>query len=104
MNSVRQVAKEFNILHVSDFHISVEPNRRNAAYLFGDLKVKYQKPSAESGATFPRAHCGLHFSSHRTAPLEDLLRLVSDRRNAIDMIVCSGDLATTGFRNDLESA
>ncbi len=47
---------------------------------------------------------GFDFSSHRSAPLEDLLRLVNDKRNGIDMIFCTGDLATTGKAVDLRAA
>jgi 3',5'-cyclic AMP phosphodiesterase CpdA len=94
-----KVAKRFRVLHVSDFHIGAEANRRHWKYIDTDRKSVYS-----SSYGYKSNRYGFHFSSHRAAPLEDLLRLINDKRNGIDMIFCTGDLSTTGKALDLRAA
>ena len=80
----------FRFLHVSDLHISVTPRKVGVGdILLGALR------------SLPQIS---RVSSQDPDLLEAVAALAYHRRNAIDAIIITGDLATTGGRDDLEEA
>ena len=86
----------FRILHLSDFHICIEPNRKNWLQLLRERKYETLRGH--------QTELSYHLSSYRPVVAEAVARLARRRRINIDLIVCSGDLATTGQYLDLDSA
>jgi 3',5'-cyclic AMP phosphodiesterase CpdA len=82
----------FNILHLSDFHIA---SRETVVSAFDLLR----------GASPKGKRIGLRtLTSHNPFMLEGAARLAFAKRHSIDAILITGDLATTGRANDLETA
>jgi len=80
----------FRFLHVSDLHISVTPRKVGVGdVLLGALKGLTQISRV---------------SSQDPDLLEAVAALAYNRRNVIDAIIITGDLATTGNRDDLDEA
>lgn len=114
----------FRLLHATDFHICIEPNRKNRISLwregkqdslegFGktDFRTARLRPGSGIqaanilGGTFPqRFFDDFYFSSYRPEVSEQFARFVHFNKDAIDLIVLSGDLATTGLASDIKSA
>jgi predicted phosphodiesterase len=97
----------FRVLHVSDFHIGEYADRSDPRWAvkaaikrWGAYFTKSEIKKRVFGASYP----GLHFATHRVLPLEDIIRFVLEPKNAIDFVVCSGDLAATGHPNDLKAS
>lgn len=80
----------FRFLHISDLHISVTPRKVGVAdVLLGGLEGLPQVSLV---------------SSQDPDLLEAVAALAYNRRNEIDAIIITGDLATTGERADLDEA
>lgn len=80
----------FRLLHASDLHIAVKPRKIGLA----DLLVAgfYNLPQLATA------------SSHDPDLLIGLARLAYHRRQSLDAVLLSGDLATTGNTSDLDKA
>lgn len=79
------------ILHVSDLHISKNPqlpqlNRRSPGNFYNAILQ------------------GTYAASHGNGKLKALVELVHDLKSSLDAIVITGDIATTGLDYDLEMA
>ena len=87
----------FRILHLSDFHFCLEANRRNLQDLFRRPKIKTFNQVKKNKSYFVP-------SSYDPLLAEAVARFVWERRETIDLIIVSGDCATTGLKEDLEVA
>lgn len=88
---------DFRLLHISDLHLSRQPNRHNI------------QTSSQSKAGFLRTlfkHPGSSFypATFDQDLAESVARFAYNRRNAIDTILITGDIATTGLKEDLKPA
>jgi DNA repair exonuclease SbcCD nuclease subunit len=86
----------FRLLHLSDFHIGRYPDQKNLAQRIREL-------SSQTTEGFTNYYTS-NFSSYRPEVGHEIGRYVRRRESQLDVIVCTGDLATTGGPADLESA
>jgi predicted phosphodiesterase len=89
----------FRLLHVSDFHLCPEPNRKNRLELWSEGRRSFDSLTGHEPSL---VSYGL--SSYRPLLAEDVVRLAGDPKSQVDAIICTGDLATSGNLGDLESA
>src|SRR6266480_922263 len=90
----------FRLLHISDLHFSARPNAVNPLTSLGGVRP------ADLGLWrhFPR-HIILFGPSSYSSPLATHLALYIDSiQDAVDAIIVTGDLATTGSEVDLSTA
>jgi hypothetical protein len=89
----------FRVLHLSDFHFCLEPNRRNY------LSVLQSPRNEILTLLFNReTKYTLRPGSYRQNLAEGVASFVYERRNEIDLLLITGDLGTTGMAEDLTVA
>jgi predicted phosphodiesterase len=88
---------QFNLLHISDLHISISPMREEIFFLIKNFKQN--KP-----ALFERYLNSNICASHNPNALRFLAKFIYQTKDYIDAIVITGDVATTGSSDDLEEA
>lgn len=117
----------FRLIHATDFHLCLEPNRANRVMLWLSGKSDTLQNFKETNISkFPKvrpivegpvdfAHLqeatGLqryfedfYFGSYRPEVAEQFARYLTANESKIDCLIISGDLATTGLSEDLEAA
>jgi 3',5'-cyclic AMP phosphodiesterase CpdA len=93
----------FRFIHLSDFHFCLHPLRRNLKMLHR-RRLWEQIDSLRNQTRDLGITTLISPSSYDPAITAAVARFCYDRRNIIDAIVVSGDLATTGKVVDLASA
>lgn len=113
----------FRILHISDPHFCVKPNRKNRIALWQEGKqdtlegfgytafhtiprrrTSSDAPISEEDTIAQQHFADFFFSSYRPIVAEQVARFAHYNRDKFDGIVCTGDLSTTGLSADLSSA
>jgi hypothetical protein len=84
--------ESFSILHLSDFHISAKPNVRNVVDAFRNKDWTAARFALTS------------LTSYNPLLLEGVARFIYRDVPPVDLIVITGDLATTGSVSDLTRA
>ncbi len=85
------------ILHISDFHFCIEPNRQHWLQLFSQNPISTVRHIREGDmSSYP--------SSYSDEIAENAARFIFEKRRRFDVAVISGDLATTGLDDDLAEA
>ncbi len=85
------------ILHVSDFHFCVEPRREN-------LYLRLRRPKSRTISHFLSENTRISFwrpESYDPDLADALAMFCAENVDEIDLVLVTGDLATTGLANDL---
>jgi predicted phosphodiesterase len=93
----------FRYIHISDFHLCIEPRRSNAAPL---LKLKnWTKADVWSSMGKQWAKLGskslLYPASYEPELLSGTARFCKQKHETVDGVIITGDLSTTGMLDDL---
>lgn len=91
---------KFRVLHASDFHFSIEPNRR---HWFRRISRKFEDCPETPEPTSTR-YRGYGFCSYHPSVAQQVAEFAYRNASYLDAIVCSGDLATSGTTEDLTAA
>ncbi len=114
----------YSLLHATDFHLCIEPNRKNRFALFREGKQDSLEGFAQttfrnfqlkgigqivSGGglavgPYQRYFEDFYFSSYRPEVYEQFARFIHFNEAEIDLLVLTGDMATTGMATDLALA
>lgn len=89
----------FKVLHISDLHFSSQAGRQDIRQIISSKKkllVLHQLFKSGNKPWYP--------SSFDPDLAEAVARIAFDRKHQYDVILISGDLATTGLEDDLSSA
>lgn len=88
---------QFNILHISDLHISTIPMTEEIFFSPKELKKRYPE-------FLKRYFTGQMCASHNLKALSFLAKFIYQRKEMLDAIIITGDIATTGKVDDLNEA
>jgi 3',5'-cyclic AMP phosphodiesterase CpdA len=96
----------FRYIHVSDFHLCIEPRRRNVLELFQrNPRSRLDTLSNLGSQTYKHgARSVLNPASYEPGQLSGVARFCNDWSDRIDGILLTGDLCTTGLIDDLKVA
>jgi 3',5'-cyclic AMP phosphodiesterase CpdA len=92
----------WRVAHVSDFHFCATPRRAN---LWKIIKLRIQEANGDISRIGPEVAPAIWLpESHCPEIAEFLARKIYRTRNEIDLLLISGDIATTGLPEDLRIA
>jgi len=94
----------FRLLHASDLHIAAKPERVGISDIIPKAGLRFPRIRTDGTASWPHRRRLALTSSYSPDILEALIELVYDEGDQLDVVLLSGDLATTGKENDLQKA
>lgn len=95
----------FRIIHISDLHLCVRPNRRNFLKVWEDVRGDPQQLPMLTLRHLPRGqHIGFLPSSYSDEISELAAKFIYDLDEKFDALVVSGDIATIGNKQSIEAS